>query len=71
MDIYALFGGFNKLSSVIQNMFYNLIYPVVKNSSNKVSDYIYVAISLCFTESFICFIVAITNKNDRNNKKKQ
>ena len=40
MDIYAMFDEFNKLSTLIQNMFYNLIYLVVKNSSNKVSDYI-------------------------------
>jgi hypothetical protein len=39
MDINALLEEFQKFSPFLQDTVFNMIYPVVKNSSNKVNDY--------------------------------
>lgn len=54
MDINTLFDEFQKLSPVVQNMFFNLIYPLVKNSSDRVNDYIETIRETRFSKDTFC-----------------
>ncbi|WP_051560512.1 IS1595 family transposase [Clostridium beijerinckii] len=54
MDINILFDEFQKLSPVVQNMFFNLIYPLVKNSSDRVNDYIETIRETRFSKGTFC-----------------
>lgn len=54
MDITTLFEEFQKLSPMVQNMFFNLIYPVIRNSSDKVNDYIETIRETRFSKGTFC-----------------
>jgi transposase-like protein len=54
MDLNTLFDEFEKLSPYSQKMLYDLIYPVVKNSSNRVGDYIEAIRETRFAHGMFC-----------------
>ncbi len=54
MDINTLLEEFQKLSPFLQDTFFNMIYPVVKNSSNKVNDYLETIRETRFSKGTFC-----------------
>lgn len=54
MDLKTLFSEFEKLSPVAQKTLYDLIYPVVKRSSNWVGDYIEAIRETRFSHGMFC-----------------
>lgn len=39
MGVLEVYGEFEKLSACNRKKFYNMIYPVVNNSSDEIKDY--------------------------------
>lgn len=54
MDVTTLFDEFEKLPPISQKTLYDLIYPVVKSSSNRIGDYIGTIREIRFSHGMVC-----------------
>ena len=54
MDITTIFGEFEQLTPTDQERLYDLIYPVVKSSSNQIGDYIEAIREIRFSHGMVC-----------------